>query len=82
MQERRNVLRTAERAIVSSLLRDDHPDRWSRAEIETEVSNIKPLAVSDALARLHAEGVIAIEGEEVQASTCARHLDALEMLCI
>ncbi len=29
-----------ERAIILQLLRDDHGDRWSRAELEVEISNV------------------------------------------
>jgi hypothetical protein len=72
----------AQRAIVLQLLREDHPERWSRAELEREVSNIKPLDISDALAQLNAEGVAVLEAEQVQASGCARYLDALELICI
>jgi hypothetical protein len=72
----------AERAIVLQLLRDDHPHRWSRAELEREISTIEPLDISDALAQLSAAGVVALEGEQVRASGCARHLDALNLICI
>ena len=72
----------AERAIVLQLLRDDHRDCWSRAELERELSDIAPLDISDALARLQTEGVVVLEGEQVRASGCARYLDALEVICI
>ncbi len=31
-----------ERVIILQLLRDDHGDRWSRAELEVEISNVEP----------------------------------------
>jgi DNA-binding HxlR family transcriptional regulator len=72
----------AERAIVFQVLRDDHPERWSRAELERAITTITPLAISDALEQLHAEGVVDLDGEQVKASGCARYLDALELICI
>ena len=82
LKHERSKSAIAQRAIVLQLLRDDHPERWSRAELEREVSNIKPLDISDALAQLNAEGVVVLEAEQVQASACARYLDALELICI
>jgi hypothetical protein len=78
----RNQRGPAERAIVLQLLRDDHRDCWSRAELERELSDIEPLDISDALARLHVEGVVVLEGEQVRASGCTRRLDALEVICV
>lgn len=72
----------AERAIVLQVLRDDRPERWSRAELEREIFDIAPLAISDALERLREEGVVHLSGELVWASRCARHLDALGMVSI
>jgi hypothetical protein len=63
-----------DRAIVLQVLRDDHPERWPRAGLEVEVSELD--AVSDALARLEAEGVVVLYGESVSTSRCARRLDA------
>ena len=42
--------RRVEKAIVLQLLRDDHDERWSRAELEVELVPTGPLAISDALA--------------------------------
>jgi len=75
-------LRIAERAIVMQILRDDHPQPWPRAELEREVSDIEPLLIGDALAQLHAEVVVVVEGEQVQASRCARYLDTLELIAV
>jgi hypothetical protein len=36
--------RIAERAIVLQLLRDDHDERWSRTELQAEVSDARPAA--------------------------------------
>ncbi len=71
-----------ERAIVLQVLRDDHPERWTRAELEAEVFDFAPLIVNQALTRLEAEGVVILDGEGVEASRCARCLDALELVSI
>jgi len=80
--QRPSKLPVAERAIILLLLLDDHPERWSRAELESQVSDIEPLLFNDALAQLHAEGVVVVEDERVQASPCARHLDTLELIAV
>jgi DNA-binding HxlR family transcriptional regulator len=72
----------AQRAIVLQTLRDDHDEKWTRAELEQEASDIEPLTVSEALMTLEAEGVLILEGEHVEASRCARHLDELELISI
>jgi hypothetical protein len=74
--------RRVQRAIVSQTLGDDHDKRWSRAELEAELNHNDPTAIDDALNYLQSEGVIEIEGETVQASRAARHLDALEMIAL
>jgi hypothetical protein len=71
-----------ERAIVLQVLRDDHPERWTRAELEAEVFDFGALTISEALTRLEAEGAVILDGENVEASQCARRLDALELVSI
>ena len=72
----------AERAIVLQVLRDDRDERWARAELEGEIYDIEPLAISEALERLREAGVVHLAGEQVWASRCARHLDLLGMVSI
>jgi hypothetical protein len=72
----------AERAIVLQVLRNDHPKWWTRAELETEIYDLHPLTVNEALTRLEAEGAVILDGENVEASRCARCLDALGMVSI
>ena len=72
----------AQRAIVMQLLRDDHPVRWTRPELEAEIDDIEQQALLSALAILLIEDVIFLDDEAVWASKCARHLDALELLTI
>ncbi len=74
--------RRAERGIALQLLRNDHAERWARAELEREVEDVEPLTVSDALAALETEGVVVLDGEHVEASPCARRLDTLELISI
>ena len=82
MHAKRTDLTLAQRAIVLQVLRNDHAERWTRVELEQEASDIEPLAVSDALMTLDAEGVVILDGENVEASRCARHLDYLELVAI
>ena len=72
----------AQRAVILQVLRSDRDERWARAELESEIYDIEPLAISDALDRLCREGVIHLEGETVLASRCALHLDSLGMVSI
>jgi hypothetical protein len=72
----------AERAIVLQLLSDDCDEQWSRAELEAELDNVEPLAMSDAIAGLERHGVVVVQGEHVVASSCARHLDELGLIAI
>jgi hypothetical protein len=72
----------AQRAIILQLLRDDHDERWTRAELVAEISDLRPKAVTAALARLEAERVIVTWGGYFLAARCAWHLDALELVSI
>ena len=72
--------RSIERAIVLQLLRDDHDERWSRAELEAEVNNAEPSVLSSAIADLERQGVVVAQGEHVLASPCARRLDELGLV--
>lgn len=74
--------RRVQRAIVSQTLSDDHDERWSRAELETELNHSDPTVIDDALNCLESEGVIEIAGETVQASRAAKHLDVLELIAL
>jgi hypothetical protein len=85
MQDKSNQIlgkhdRRTERSLILMIL--DRPERCSRVELETTLHDIDPLTVSDGLAQLATEGVVIVEGEDVQASRCARHLDALELIGI
>ncbi len=73
---------TAQRAVVLQVLRNDHEERWTRAELECEIYDVPPLAISDALERLRQESVVHLHGEDVWASRCALHLDVLGMVSI
>jgi hypothetical protein len=74
--------RMAQRAIVLQVLRDDHDERWSRAELEAELHDVEPQAVTDALEHLREEGVIHLSGDLVWASRCARRLGELGVVSI
>jgi DNA-binding TFAR19-related protein (PDSD5 family) len=74
----------ARRAIILQVLRDDHPERWTRAELERQLPDFLPEEVEAAVEDLAAEGVLSIndDDETVSASLCARKLDALELVSI
>jgi hypothetical protein len=73
----------AKRAVVLQVLRDDHPERWTRAELERQLSDFLPEEVEAAIEDLAAEGVLAVSDDEaVRASLCARTLDSLMLISI
>jgi DNA-binding HxlR family transcriptional regulator len=82
MSEHRWFRKIAERAIVLQLLRDDHDERWSLAELQAAVSNQEPSALGSTLAHLEQHGVVVPQSEYVLASRCARHLDDLGLVGI
>ena len=72
----------AERTIVLRLLRENLTESRQRVALECAASDIEPLIVNDALAQLEAEGVVILDGEQVWASACARHQDALGLIAL
>jgi len=74
--------RKVERAIVFQLLRDDHDERWSQAELAVELDDFEPSVLATALERLQEHGVVVAEPEAILASSSARRLDALEVIGI
>jgi hypothetical protein len=82
MQAKRSDPAVAERAVALQVLRDDHPERWSRSELERTVSDIEPPAIDDALEHLAAAGVVVLDGESIGASGCAKRMDALGLIAV
>lgn len=74
--------RKAQRAILFQLLRDDHPSRWDRHELDHELSDILPSGIDDALRCLQHEGVTQATGEVISATRCARNLETLGVITI
>ncbi len=72
----------AERAVALQVLRDDHAERWSRAELERELADIPLLNIDRAVVSLAENEVVRLSGESLQASPCARYLDTLGMIAI
>jgi hypothetical protein len=68
-----------ERAIVLQLLRDDHGQTWSRAELASELAEEAP-AIEAALTRLREDGVVRLDDDRISASPAARRLDDLELI--
>lgn len=82
-KERGRRSHIAARAIVLQLLRDDHEEWWTPAELGRELSDVDPAVVDGELARLETEGVVSrLTDGRVKASTCARCLDALGLVSI
>ncbi len=73
-----------ERSIVLELLRDDHEEWWTRAELEAEIYDVQAAVLAAALLRLEDGGVVELllQDERVRASGCLRYLDGLGMVCI
>jgi hypothetical protein len=69
----------AQRAIVLLLL--EHPDGLASPELIVELDDLAPNPLTDALAALTEEGVIAADEERIRASRCVWHLDALSLIC-
>ena len=57
--------RNVERAVVLQLLRDDHDQQWSCAELEAEINDVQPSALSGAIAELERQGVATAKGKRV-----------------
>jgi hypothetical protein len=71
-----------ERSIVLELLRDDHEEWWTRAELGREIYDIAGPAIAKALLALQDGGVVELRAERVRATRCLRYLDGLGMVCI
>jgi hypothetical protein len=69
-----------ERAVVLQVLRDDHDERWVRAELAEEVSDFEPAVLDAALGHLERDAVLGREGDSVWATRAARRLDELELI--
>jgi hypothetical protein len=72
----------AERAIVRQVLRHDRDPRWSLQELQSEISNVEPAVLSDALENLIWHGVIVSCLHDFLASRCALRLVALGVVTI
>lgn len=72
----------AERAIVLQALRDEHPQRWRRSELEIQLAGIDVLTVNDAIELLARTGVVILDGENVHAAASVRRLDDLGLVAI
>jgi DNA-binding HxlR family transcriptional regulator len=81
-RERSRDLSMVERTIVLQILRDDHEERWLRAELAAEISDFEPAVLDEALASLERDGVLHREGASVWATRAARRLDELELISI
>jgi hypothetical protein len=71
-----------ERAVVFQLLRDDHDERWSPAELAVELDDVERSALAAGLLRLKEHGVVLVERDAILASSSTRRLDTLGVIGI
>jgi hypothetical protein len=71
-----------ERAVALQVLRDDHAERWSRAELERELSDVPLLAIDRAVVSLAENEVVHMCGKTLSASRGCRYLDALGLISV
>ena len=71
-----------ERAVVLQILREDHEERWDRAELAQEISDFEPEVLDEALGHLERDGVLHRQGDSVSAARAVRRLDELELISI
>lgn len=81
-RERGRELWMVERAIVLQVLRDDHEERWTRAELAREIPDFEPAVLDEALVRLEHDGVVHRSETSMSAAPAARRLDELELISI
>lgn len=77
-QDPTTAQRMAEQAIMMLLLSGGHAGIWTRSEIGLEAGAV-PLDVQDALAALHAGGLVHLHGELVTPTRAAQRMDELEL---
>jgi hypothetical protein len=76
-------LKKAQRAIVMQLLRDDHEQRWTRAELRKVIPDFSRYRFDQALDFLEGNEVISRDSYAgICASICARALDELGLVGI
>ena len=75
-------LRRLERAIVLQAVRADHERRCSRLELELELADASPAALTTALARLADAGVVELSGDWIQASHATVRIEELDLIAI
>jgi DNA-binding GntR family transcriptional regulator len=70
-----------QRAIVVTLLNDDHPQIWPQAELAAELQADRAV-LQGALERLAADGAVSLSNEDVQATRALRRLDELGLIAL
>jgi hypothetical protein len=81
-QDTRPTFPGTERIVLFALLHKAHAQEWSRAELEADLYDVDPDAISGSLASLIAVGVVSLSCGMVLASPAVRRIDALDMICI
>ena len=71
-----------ERLVVLEVLRDDHDECWPRKDLASELLDVAPAALDDALLHLEQVGVLHRSDETFRASRAARQLDELGLIAV
>jgi DNA-binding HxlR family transcriptional regulator len=69
-----------ERVIVLQLLADEHPERWSRAELMRALDDVPSEAFDAALLHLERVGLLHRSKDALWASPAARRLDEIDLI--
>jgi hypothetical protein len=77
--EANHAERQVEQEVLIEILREEGR-RWSRAELERRLDHIEPLAIGDALERLHEQELLVVEGEAIGAPDVDDRRKRIEML--
>jgi hypothetical protein len=69
-----------EQEILIEILRSEEDKRWTRTELERALDHIEPLAISNALERLHERELLLVDGETVYAPNAEEQSKQIDML--
>ncbi|HWX44795.1 MAG TPA: hypothetical protein VNY52_05690 [Solirubrobacteraceae bacterium] len=71
-----------ERLVMLQLLREDRAEWWSRGDVLSELYDVDPDSIGDAVVSLARVATVVLDGEHVRASASAWRLDALNMISV
>lgn len=74
--------RATERLLVLTLLSREERERWPRAELQRELSEISAEQFDSALERLSRDGLACVQADAAWAARPTRALDELDLICV